>query len=311
MIRPTTFVYSSHNRGDRIHRDLIIQRALEGPGKNILYLPLSEGIGPQGDEYESQEYGYSKFRWYFDLYRNTGLTSDVFYWTSHLSRSDADQLLGMIQDYEVVILGGGSSTLGMRRMLEIGERFYGDRHTLGNMLHERQNNGKLTVGFSAGADQLCELLADSAWRGEEIKGFGLGARLACTLHHEPGREQTLLEGARHNPGCMWFGLPNDSGLAVQQGELPSGSFFQIIEFVEDNTWDVPSEVFHIKTRYGAHIEHYYSDGRNWSFHDGDRMLRIMQGDYQGVWIEAGGRIWDYWTQSPTHYGSLGDVLGSH
>ena len=33
----------------------------------------------------------------------------------------------------------------------------------------------------------------------EVKGFGLSAKIACTLHHEWGREQTLIDGARRHP----------------------------------------------------------------------------------------------------------------
>ena len=136
--------------------------------------------------------------------------------------------------------------------------------------------------------------------------------IACTLHHEWGREQTLIDGARRHPWCLWFGLPNDSGIATQQGSTAHGNFFQIAEFVVDQGWDLPSDGFHIKTRQGMGVEHYYADGRHWTFHGGHMLLRIDFPDGGvGAWIDNGHQILDYDTQEPTHYGSLGDILGTH
>jgi hypothetical protein len=306
----TSLIYSSHNCGHDIHYDWIVRRALETGQKRILHLPMSEGSQFNRDDPDRQEYGYSKFRWFFDRFNHQGLQHHPFYWSSNMTKRDADKLCQMLATYEVVLFGGGNSPLGMRRYEAIGERFYGNPHKIGGLIHDRQSRGLLTVGFSAGADHLAEVMSESAW-GEEAKGFGVSSRIAVTLHHEAGREGTLLRGARKYPNILWFGLPNDSGLATQQGVLPSGRWWQVIEIVLDKSWDVPQEVFHIKTRYGAKVEHYYADGRHWSFANGDQVLRISGDGVDGCWIANHQGIREYYSQNLTGYGSVGDILGSH
>ncbi len=306
----TSLIYSSHNCGYDIHYDWIVRRALETGQKRILHLPMAEGSKMYQDDKDRQHFGYSKFSWFFDRYLHQGLKHDVFYWSTNMTKKDADVLCEMLTNYEVVVFGGGNSPLGMRRYQAIGERFYGNPHKLGNIIHNRQSRGLLTVGFSAGADHLAEVMSESAW-GEERKGFGVSSRIAVTLHHESGREETLLRGARKYPQTLWFGLPNDSGVASQQGVLPSGRWWQVIEFILDSSWDVPQEAFHVKTRYGAKIEHYYADGRHWSFNNGDRMVRISGHGVDGSWIVSGNHVQEYYSQNSMGYGSAGDILGSH
>lgn len=307
---PTAFIYSSHNRSEEIHRWWIVERALRSPdNKTVLYLPMSMGSADQ------QEYSWGTFRWYFDFFKKWGLEARNFYWNDHMSKEDVDQLFQWLQETEVVILGGGSSTLGYQRYQALGEYYYGDSNLFERILHERQDRGLLTVGFSAGADQLCSYMMGAVEAGQRnIRGFGLVHNVLTTLHHEWGRESSLKHAASNFPHCMVFGLPNDSGLACDQGFLESGNIWQVLEFVIDTSWDIANEAFHIKTRQGLDIEHYYADGRHWTFHHGDRMVRVMSPDnqFQGAWvIRANGQIIDYWNQNHSLYPSIEAILASH
>lgn len=310
-LHATSLVYSSHNCSPHLHYHWLVERALNSDGKRVLYLPMSEA--PRGDDdYERQEFGYGKFRWYLNRFRDRGLRPDTFYWSKDLSLDDAESFFQMAREAEVLILGGGSSRLGMSRYRAMGERFFGDPNKLASVLHERQRSGMLTAGFSAGADQLCDLMCESAYDGE-LKGFGLSARMAVTLHHEPGRNDTLRAGASRHPWVQWFGLPNDAGIASEQGTLPSGSFYQVLEFIIDTSWDIPEDAFHIKTRHGAKIEHVYADGRHWSFNNQDRLVRVLSHDerYHGLFIVTGDRVIDYWSQEPTGYHNIEHILSTH
>lgn len=309
--RATSLIYSSHNCCWDIHYNWIVKRALETGQQRILYLPMSEGTTSGGDEYERQQFGYSKFEWFLNRFKDQGLKPAPFYYSSSLSHDDAEVFFDMLANYEVVIFGGGNSPLGMHRYREMGARFFGNPNLCSEIVHSRQNRGLLTVGFSAGADHLAEYMSESAW-GDAARGFGVTSRVAVTLHHESGREQTLIRGAARYRDTLWFGLPNDSGLASQQGNLPSGAWWQVLQAVLDTSWDVPSEAFHIKTRYGAKVDHYYADGRHWSLGDGDQVIRVSapHGQYEGCWIQSGGVIYDYQSQAPTHFHSVGQILGS-
>lgn len=307
---PTAFIYSSHNRSEEIHRWWIVERALRDPfNKTILYLPMSMG------SQDSQEYSWGTFRWYFEFFRKWGLEPRNFFWNDHMSKQDVDLLFDWLVNSQVVILGGGSSILGRNRYNALGGRYYGDPYMFERILHERQDRGLLTVGFSAGADQLCSYMMGAVESGShDIHGFGLAHNIMCTLHHEWGREGSLKYAAARFSNNMVFGLPNDSGLAVDQGFLDSGNIWQLIEFVVDTSWDIPNEQFHIKTRQGMHIEHYYADGRHWTFKHGDKMVRVMSQDdqYQGAWIvRSNGQIIDYWSQNPSLYPSIEAIFASH
>ena len=261
-MQPTVLVYSSHDRCEYLHRTLIVERALQSPdNKSILYLPLSMR------ERHQQQYGYSTFEWYFRKFEKYGLRHSPFYWSEGMTRADVDLLFSHLYHDQVVILGGGNSELGMWRYRKIGEWFYDDPDKFSRVLHERQQRGLLTVGFSAGADQLSQYLSsaiDEPWD-NDFFGFSLARNIMVTLHHEPGRHDELFQGARQFQNCKVFGLPNDSGLLVSQGMLASGNRWQIIEFVIDKSWDVPRDTWHIKTRAGQKIEHFYRDGRHWAF----------------------------------------------
>lgn len=309
MLRATALIYSSHNRCAYIHRDWIVERALQkSDNKTILYLPMSMR------EDHQQDYTWGTFRWYFDQFRQWGLYAVPFFWTPNLKKSDVDLLFEYLANFEVVILGGGNSFLGIQRYRELGANFYGDPNLFGSILHERQYQGKLTCGFSAGASQLCEYLVEGIGRSDvDAYGFGLARYVMVSLHHEWGRQEVIQSAAAKCPHCTVFGLPNDSGIAVQQGYLPSGRLWQVIEFVIDCSWDIPEDGWHIKTRQGLAIEHFYCDGRHWMFNGGDRLVRILCPDTmtQEAWIVVEGRMLDYWTQEPSGYDSIEEILGDH
>jgi hypothetical protein len=310
-MQPTTFVYSSHDRSEYIHRWWIVERALQSPdNKTILHLPMSEGS--EEDMYGPQHFNWSKFEWYFNSFKKWGLNAFPFYWSNDLKREDAEALMDHLANCEVVILGGGNSSRGLARYKALGEYFFGDRDLFAKILHDRQNRGKLTVGFSAGADQLCQYLSSEIFYGlRDPHGFGMASNVITTLHHEPQRREELYVGAKKFPQCMVFGLPNDSGIAVNQGVLPSGNIWQVIEFVTDKSWDVPSDEFHIKTRSGVGIEHYYNDGRHWSFNGGDKMVRAMSpdGSWQEIFIITNqGTPIHYWTQNTIHTNNVEEIL---
>jgi hypothetical protein len=305
FIRPTALIYSSHDRCDYIHRQWLVQRALESHhNKTIFYLPFSM------ERRDQQEYSWGTFRYYFERFRKWGLVPQTFFWTDSLSKRDAETFFDMVSKAEVLILGGGSHTLGKHRYDLLGRHYFGDAGLFGKLLHRRQAEGKLTAGFSAGAIQL----ADRAAYGFE-KCYALIHNVAATLHHEWGGEGELRHIAGNLGDCLVFGLPNDSGLASNQGVLGSGNKWQILQFIIDNSWDVPDEQFHIKSRQGMRIEHYYRDGRKWTFNGGDMMVRVFSPDYryQGAWILQPHNpvVYDYWTQRPSGYRNVQHILASH
>lgn len=313
-MNPTALVYSTHDRSNYIHNDWIVQRALAG-NKRILFLPMSEGR-PQGDGMDRQEWSWGTFEWFFSFYRDHGLQAFPFFWRSEMNRSDVDMLMEQLASSEVVILGGGNPRRGLQRYIALGEWYYGDPDLFARILHERQAKGLLTVGFSAGVDQLCEFMteaidADSPWS----RGFGLARNIMALSHFEHGSmEGILYRGALKFGHCMVFGLPNDSGVATNQGTTPGGNCWQLIQLITDNSWDVPRDQFHIKTRQGIKIQHYYPDGRHWAFGGGDNILRLQSWDNaynEAFIIPPGGPIIDYWTQQPTGYESIEQIVASH
>lgn len=313
-MHPTTFIYSSHNMAPWMHRNFVVQPALEGhPDKRLLYLPMSEWPN-DGDDYESQKFGWEKFAWYLNQFRNWGLRPQPFFWNQGLRRRDLEVLMELLINAPVVILGGGNTRLGMRRYRALGDMLIGDPHLFCRLLQDRQARGKVTVGFSAGADQLASVFGDAPEaEGRPCDGFGLARDIAVTLHHDWSRRDELESGARTVRHCHWFGLPNDSGLGINTGTLPSGLIWQQIRFVVDTSWDIPQEAFHIKTKQGLNIEHWYADGRSWSFNGGDAMLRIMShdGGYRRSWMLVGGSMLDYDSQWPSQFHDFGSILAAH
>jgi hypothetical protein len=217
----------------------------------------------------------------------------------------------MVENAEVVILGGGDVNRGFERYDAMGGYFFDDYDRFRNCLHQRQNTGKLTVGFSAGAAQLGDVCAQDNYH----RCYALIHNVTTTLHHEWSREAELRQLAWRFPGHLAFGLPNDAGIASNQGFLPSGNKWQVLQFIIDNSWDFPEDNFHIKTRQGMGIEHIYHDGRKWTFHGGDVMVRIFSPDYsyQGTWIimPNTSTVFDYWSQSPSRFVNIEHIMAEH
>lgn len=308
MNNGTAFLYSSHNRGRYIHERFLAGRALGGwANKQLLFLTFSEG------DVGAQQFAWDNFRWFLDQYRHLGLEAFPFFWTPHLSGHDVNVLWHHLSNSEVVVLGGGHSYKGLQRMKELGGHFDGEWGKFGRILHERQARGLMTVGFSAGADQLGERLYRSVHSGGYNDGFGLARNVMTKLHHESHENGDLAWAAHRFPRERVFGLPNDSGLHVAQGVLPSGNLWQVIEFVIDNSWDDPTEAFHVKTRQGAKIEHVYPDGRHWSFGGGDHLVRIRSADFgfDESWILTHGQVIHYGSHSRDGYHGIEHLLAAH
>ena len=305
-LKPTALIYSSHNRCEYLHRDWIVQRALDNPhNKSILYLPFGM------ENRESQDYSYGTFKWYFDRFIPFGLDARTFFWNDNLSRYDAEIFFKMVEDSEVVILGGGDVKLGFERYDAMGGHFFDDYDLFNNCLHQRQNTGKLTVGFSAGAVQLGDVCEQDDYH----RCYALIHNVTTTLHYEWSREANLSELARKFSGHLAFGLPNDAGIASNQGVLPSGNKWQVLQFIIDNSWDIEEDSFHIKTRQGMGIGHFYNDGRKWTLNGGDVMVRVFSPDYsyQGTWIimPDNPTITDYHSRSPSRFVSIDHILAEH
>ncbi len=312
MKRATALVYSSHDRCNYIHNDWIVQRALDG-NKQLLYLPMSEGVSA-GDEYRRQEYSWSKFAWFFNHYKKYGLDASPFYWNSKLKINDVEKLFTHLAGDEVVILGGGNPRVGYSRFVELGRQFYDDPDMFNRILHQRQAEGLLTAGYSAGADQLCQVMASSVDEQNPVQGFAVCRNIMVLTHFNQGQESVLENLASQFKHSMVFGLPNDSGLAVSQGILPSGKIWQTIELITDSSWDYIEDQHHIKTWQGMLIQHYYPDGRHWAYSGGDIIVRITSADEsfnQTFVVYPNGSSNDYRTQKPGKYRSVEEILKDH
>lgn len=312
-MQSTTLVYSSHSRCNDIHNDWIVQRALRGT-KRILFLPMSNGTGLNHD-YNRQEYSWSRFSWFFDYYREYGLDAHPIYWSPDFSKDDADRMIECLKHDDVVIFGGGNPWTGQKRYNAIGSRFYDDPDMIRKLIHERQTRGLLTVGFSAGVDQLCEWYSSSVeFRSRPTRGFGLAGNIIALSHFENSRKDTLLKNTRRYPDCFVFGLPNDSGVAVSYGQTQKGNRYQIIQFIVDKTWNLPADQWHIKTRFGMNIQHYYSDGRHWGFNDGDQLVRIMNASgtpEHTCIVFSNDSIIDYATQQTLRFRGISEILSQY
>ena len=310
-MEPTVLVYASHDRCNLIHNDWLVQRALRG-NQRLLFLPLSTPT-EERDETRHQRSAWESFHWFFRYYASHGLSSFPFFWHSGLRREDVDLLWHALGSAEVVILGGGYPKLGMERFAELGGRFYDDPGRFARVLRERQARGLLTAGFSAGADQLCELMSSASGPAGGTPGLGLARTLIATSHFEPGQEPWLAELARCFPQCMVFGLPNDSALAVAEGRTRAGRLWQSIELVVDTSWARPQDAFHIKTRQGIPIQHVHADGRWWGFVGGDRLLRLCADDgstSEAFLFSAAMPGCDYPTMQASAFRSIDEVLAA-
>ena len=313
-MKGTSLVYSSHNRCRLIHDHFIVERALRGEdNKRIVFLPMSET--PQnGNEMERQDFAWGNFRWYLSQFERFGLEYMPFFWRSGFRAEDVEALWYQMATCEVLILGGGHSVTGLHRYKDLGARFSGEPGKFGRLLHERKARGLLTVGFSAGADQLCEYIFRRTHDSyTDTKGFGLVRNTMITLHHDSSRNGDIRNCALNFSNQRVFGLPNDSALNVDWGLLSSGNIWQVYEFVLDRTWDIPNEQFHIRTRHGGLIEHFDPEGRHWGFDAGDHLVRIQSQDgrYDEGWIVSRGSVLNYWTRQQSRFSSVAEILASH
>ena len=89
-MRGTALVYSSHDRSPYLHREFIVERALQGMrNKRILFLPMSETV-QNGSEMERQEFSWGTFRWYLSQFRQYGLEANLFLNPGELVKVDED-----------------------------------------------------------------------------------------------------------------------------------------------------------------------------------------------------------------------------
>jgi len=310
-MEPTVLIYSSHDRCNLIHNDWIVQRALGG-NRRILFLPLSASTD-DGDSQRHQVYNWERFEWFFNWYRQYGLSAFPFIWHRELRQGDVDQLWDALATAEVVILGGGRPALGMHRFRELGERFGSGPDHVPDLLRGRCAGDLLTVGYSAGVDQLCELMSSASGHGAATPGFGLARRVVATSHFALGQQSWLDELARAFPDCLVFGLPNDSGLALAEGQTASGRRWQALEVIVDTSWDRPEDSDHVKTRQGVLVQHLDAEGRHWGFRGGDTVVRVF-GDSEApdetYFVIPGKPVLDAATRGKTPYGTVDDIVAA-
>jgi peptidase E len=311
-MEPTTLVYSSHDRSNLIHDAWIVQRALRG-NKRILFLPLST---PEvdDDDTSNQRSAWEAFHWFFRYYDAYGLDAFAFVLHAKLRREDVDALWDALADAEVVILGGGNPSLGMLRFEKLGAAFHDEPGRFRRILHGRKAHGKLTAGFSAGADQLCQVMSSASGLGVETPGLALATDIIATSHFETAQEAWVTDLAKAFKHCMAFGLPNDSALAISEGRTGAGKRWQVIQAIIDTTWDRASDAFHIKTRQGVLIFHAGFDGRTQRFGGGDAVVRLLpdEGDDGRAFIVRPGLpILDYQTDQPTPFTTIEELLAAH
>jgi hypothetical protein len=309
-MHPTEFVYSSHSCSSYMYGTYLVEPALKHPTDHrLLYLPMSE-VPVDGSDQAGQEFGWNKVSWYLEKFRESGLAPQNFYWSEGLRRPDVDVLVDLLENAAVVILGGGNTGLGNSRYQDIGRRFWMDTDRIGQLLRKRHEKGLLTGGYSAGAEQLIGTSTGVAENRDNPQGFGLVRDMRLILHHEWSRREELAELAAHSPNCVTFGLPNDSGLAIRQGKLPNGRQWQWIRCVVDTSWDAPNDQFHIKTRSGLRIDHYYPNGQHWSFNDGDELLRLWsENDTESrTYFIMNKRAFDYYSREPIELPELAQIV---
>lgn len=310
-LEPTVLVYSAHGAPWRIHGELLGRRALAHPGDHrLLYLPVSEP--PRGgDEMGSQHFSWGRLAPTFHALGAEGLEPAPFFFSSALTRKDAATLFDWVDQVPVVLLGSGITPLGLWRLKLLGSQFWGDEHLFARLLARRQARGLLTAGSSAGAKQLCSVLGTRGESRTFREGFHLARDVAVEVHYEGRWARSLRRSAARKKRCFWFGLPNDSALAVSSGRLAPGLEWQLIRFVLDTSWDAPRDHWHVKTRQGMKIDHFYPDGRHWAFNDGDAMLLVKRRGnrhFRHAWMASAGRILDYTSQHELPFPDLGAVL---
>ncbi len=307
----TTLIFSTHGHSPRIHGDFLAARALaHSRDSRVLYLPMSEPPHGRNDR-ASQEFGWSRFVHAMEPYRTLGVEPVSFFWSGIYQRRDLEHLFEMLENVPVVVLGNGTPSLGMWRFQMLSHELTRDPQAFGRMLLRRQRRGLLTAGSSAGALQLGSIFdVRGTQRGPFRDGFRLADGVAVDVHHEGRRRRWLRGVARRRKRVMWFGLPNNSAVAVSSGRLRSGYEWQLLRFVLDSSAPL-HEGWHVKTSHGERIEHYYPDGRHWAFGNDDAILRVRRRRrklYSHAWIASAGRVMGMQDQAALPVPDLGSLL---
>jgi hypothetical protein len=224
-------MYDSLRECRYIHDEWIVRRALAmAKHPRIMYLPMSndEAHG------QSQQYSSGAFLDYFRQYEHLGLRSFAYCWRETFSKGELDAFFLQLTSCEVIILGGGTSDIGLERYARLGELGYKEPNRFRAVLQERQAQRKMTVGFSAGAEQLCtSLMASIEYEDDPRPGLGLVKDIIVAVHYDDSRKQVLQAASRLFPQCLIVALPNETGLGICQRKLPNDKIWQIIEFIVD------------------------------------------------------------------------------
>ncbi len=223
-------MYDSLQKCRIIHGEWIVRRALSARADpTVVYLPMSN----DEEHGQSQQQTSEAFLWLFEQ-AAPQLRVKVPYWRSGLSGEEIERMFHDFETCEVLILGGGTSALGLARYREIGVAGFGDSGRFRRTLEARLARGRLTVGFSAGAEQLSSSLTGVLeYEGRVEPGFALVQDLIVAVHFEPRRAGVLRRAQKLHPGHQVLALPNETALGIRQRELEDGRVWQLFEVVVD------------------------------------------------------------------------------
>ena len=223
-------MYDSLRECRVIHGEWIVRRALSaGADATVVYLPMSN----------DEEHGQSQQQTaeaFLRLFEQTApqMRVKVPYWRSGFSGEEIEHMFRDFETCEVLILGGGTSALGLARYREIGVTGFRDAGRFRRTLEARLARGRLTVGFSAGAEQLSSSLTGVLeYEGRVEPGFALVRDLIVAVHFEPRRAGALRRAQELHPGHQVLALPNETALGICQRELEDGRVWQLIEVIVD------------------------------------------------------------------------------
>ena len=256
-------MYDSLHGCRHIHGDWIVQRALKSEkNPTIVYLPMSNDEDHGMSQRETSE----AFLRLFQRDVPLGLRPSVHYWRQDLGKYEIRQIFQNLETCEVLILGGGTSELGLTRYCGLGNTGYEEPARFRKLLETRHSQGKLTVGFSAGAEQLSTcLMGTLEYEGRVERGLGLIEEIIVSVHYSADRADGLARAQKLHPGCQVFALPNETGLGISQRTREDGMVEQWIDVIVD-----PSV-----TPLMPYIIHLDADGRTWEHSNGVRMKRII------------------------------------
>lgn len=262
-------MYDSLHGCRHIHGDWIVQRALKSEkNPTIVYLPMSN----DEDHGMSQRDTSEAFLRLFQRYIPFGLLPSVHYWRPDLGQHEIREIFQDVETCEVLILGGGSSELGLTRYCGLGAAGYGEPGRFRRILEARHAQGKLTVGFSAGAEQLStSLMGTLEYEDRVVPGLCLIEGIIVAVHYSAGRSDVLRRAQKLYPGCQVFALPNETGLGFCQRTLEDGMVEQLIDVIVD-----PSV-----SQSMPNIIHLDADGRTLEHTNGVRIKRVI--DPKNLW----------------------------